>query len=190
LATHKALKNGLQALLDNGHRIPEGTTAQRIGKHWEAYLEPFTDEEIETAIHKVILTRLTSAWPPIAVIVSSVPRVENKKRLDSLEDADEVFGEVLDLVAARGSYSPPTDLEYDMDPIRSRAIASGVRAAGGWKSLCRGTERELASQRASFRAAFKSNSAKAKINGQWDPSRALSAGVDISGILEHMEIGN
>ena len=190
MATQQALIQAIQALLDNGHKIPEGTTAQRIGKHWQSYLEPFSDEELEIAIHKLILTRTVAAWPPIAVIVQNIPRVESKKHLDELEDADEVFGEVLGLVASRGSYNPPTDLEYDRDPARSRAIASGVRAAGGWKSLCRGTDREQASQRAAFRAAYRSNRTKAKITGNWDPSRALSAGVDISGMLEHMEIGN
>ena len=61
MATQQALISAIQALLDNGHKIPEGTTAQRIGAHWQSYLEPFSDEELEIAIHKLILTRTVAA---------------------------------------------------------------------------------------------------------------------------------
>ena len=192
MASKRALGEALQALLDNGHRIPDGTTAQRIGKHWESYLEPFSDEEVQIAIHKMILIRTVSSWPPIAAIVANVPRVEAAKKIEAVDDADEVFGEVLDLIRDRGSYREPGPLELDPDEQRSKAIYRGIQSAGGWRSLCLCSYEQIAAPRAAFRAAYRSHMAKSKALGDWDNTKALPAPSNgeprsIAGILEHMD---
>ena len=195
MATPDALRSALQTLIDNGNRIPEGTTAARIGEHWARYLVEVPDQELEQAIHRLILTRYTNAWPTIGSLLNQLPRNQSIKRLAALDDADEIFGQVLQLVGKRGHMSPPRELEYDADPARSRAIAAGVRAAGGWRVLCTQTEHTQTANRAAFRAAYKSNREKAEILGDWNPSRSqeiLGANgepVSIAGILEHLEIG-
>ena len=195
MATPDALRAALQTLIDNGNRIPDGTTAARIGEHWARYLEEVSDHDLQEAIHRVVLTRYANSWPTIGSVLNQLPRNQNLKRLAALDDADEIFGQVLELVGKRGHMRPPQAHEYDDDAARSRAIAAGVRAAGGWKALCMQTEFTQAANRAAFRAAYKSNREKSEILGDWNPSRVLenlgSNGepVSIAGILEHMEIG-
>ena len=198
MASLTALGGAIQALLDNGNRVPEGTTAQRIGKHWAAYLGDVQDDELAAAMHELIKTRWASSWPTIGAILAHVPRNKSLRRLEALDDADETFGEVLEIVRSRGFYHTPGEMDYHDDPARSRAIAAGVRAAGGWRLLCQGDERDMPSRRAAFRAAYRSSKEKADILGEWKPALALpnmgpngSGGpVSIAGILEHLEIGN
>lgn len=127
--------------------------------------------------------------------MAHVPSRKAAERLESLEEGDEVFGEVLELVRARGSYWHPGPEDFHEDKPRSRAIWAGVRAAGGWRVLCNSGDRELMANRAAFRAAFKSHREKLDIAGTWRADRALEnlgadgSPVSIAGVLEHLEIG-
>jgi hypothetical protein len=188
MATMNALRAALQTLIDNGHRMPEGTTATRLGQHWAKYLEPVQDHELQEAIDKLVLTRWASSWPTIGAILALVPRVQNQRKLESLDDADEIFGRVMRLVASRGLHNPPKELEFDEDPARSKAIYAGIRAVGGWGFLCRSTERETGTTRAAFRKAFTSSKTKLQIEGVWDYSKALSVKTAVGKVLENMEI--
>ena len=185
-----ALRAALQTLMDNGHRIPDGTTATRIGKHWAKYLEAVDDRELEQAIHKLILTRWASSWPTIGAILSYVPRVQNQRKLENLDDADEIFGRVMRLVSSRGSHNAPGELDFDDDPAKSKAIYSGIIAIGGWHYLCRCTDRETVANRAAFRKAYTSSKTKMEIQGVWDYQKSISNGTQTSlgKVLENMEL--
>lgn len=87
------------------------------------------------------------AWPKAGQLLAFV----ESRQAAALDDSDEQWGKLLDLVSSRGRNNPPGEQWHLSD-----RVSAGLAGVGGWRILCLADETNLVAHRAAFRSAYRS----------------------------------
>jgi hypothetical protein len=147
-----------------GCRPPASVDAVDMLPVWQMLLSD-VDDDAMIAAAGVYLRRADSTWWPtpgalIALIPGRAP----------IDDADEAYGALNALAKNATGHMPPEVLSED--PRRAAGLAAALAALGGWTDFRRSTEPEQ-TQRAAFRAAYRSAIAKLGTAQEWEDSAKL-----------------
>jgi len=106
--------------------------SQTLMAMWIRAMKPYTAEQVEAGVERLILTGKTQKMPPYATLDDAIrkanglpPQMSAEKSLASQAEAE--WGQVLDQVRRVGSYGSPR-----FHPTTQRVL----RAMGGWSALC------------------------------------------------------
>ena len=106
--------------------------SQTLMAMWLRAMKPYTAEQVEAGVERLIMTCKTQKMPPYAVLDEAIrdasglpPVVDAAQNLKSQAEAE--WAQVLDQVRRVGSYGSPR-----FHPTTQRVL----RAMGGWSALC------------------------------------------------------
>lgn len=148
MASKQAITKALALLSQMGMRGGPASPdeAKALVAVWEALIPDVADEDLHAACVAYIRDpEVCQYWPQPGKLLERIPG----RRAEAVDASDEAWGQLLRLVQAHGYYSPPGDKWQIDDP----AMAAGLQACGGWRSLCH--SQNLTADRASFRSAYR-----------------------------------
>jgi hypothetical protein len=106
--------------------------SQTLMAMWLRAMKPYTAEQVEAGVERLIMTGKTQKMPPYAVLDEAIrdasglpPVVDAAQNLKS--QAESEWAQVLDQVRRVGSYGSPR-----FHPTTQRVL----RSMGGWSALC------------------------------------------------------
>lgn len=160
MASKDAIEMGLAALATAGCPAPpahlqEGGMEAAV-KLYQALLPDLDDQAFEEAVF-AYLRGGSAFWPTPGQLLQVAPG----RRVKTISDAGEAWGELLRMASDHGRQDPPGERwSLSDDPDRNRRLASGLQAVGGWQALCNSHTRDHTAHRAAFRGAYENQ-------GQW-----------------------
>ena len=144
-----------QKLLGLGCRPPKQmSTPQGLRfavQTWAEVLADVHPQDLSNAVLRYARGSESVWWPTPGVLISLIEQGER----DPSDNADEMWGMLLNQVARRGRYNAPTpEQPLHQDSAINSKLLAGVEACGGWNALCLSTQAENMANRAAFRSAY------------------------------------
>ena len=154
MASLDAIERGLAALAHCIQNVPhaqlqEGGMEAAVTLY-QSVLADLDDQEFEEAVYGY-LRGGSAFWPTPGQLLNFAPG----RRAKAISDAGEAWGELLRMASDRGRNDPPGERwQLSAIPDKNKRMLSGLKAVGGWLTLCNSDSRDHTAHRAAFRTAY------------------------------------
>lgn len=163
MPTKPTMQTAMSMLLANRYPNAPETPEDQASclRLWGIVLADLDDESFMGAISS-LLNGEGVYWPKVGQIRAAVPAA----RLDAVDDADEAWGNVLNLArrVGRAAGLPENRAKWDSKGAEYGArMWIGIAACGGWEAICNTDARGHGFMRPAFLAAYRSAKARRAI---------------------------